>query len=75
MGLFVIQAVVFTVNANDNVYTECPVLLEQYADFAAEGKNDVLVPEHECTECPEKAADCLGHGHTHGQCAECPDHK
>lgn len=75
VGLFVIQAVVFTVNANDNVYTECPVLLEQYADFAAEGKNDVLVPEHECTECPEKAADCLGHGHTHGQCAECPDHK
>ena len=33
VALFVAQAIVFTVQANKNTYTECPALQEQYAEY------------------------------------------
>ena len=35
IGLFVVQAIVFTVNAQRHTYETCPVLLEQYREFEA----------------------------------------
>lgn len=72
VGLFIIQAIVFTINAHNNVYEECPTLKAQYAEFAAEGKNDVLVQpcdgsddcghcikaEDKCGKCPFETAEC-----------------
>ena len=58
VALFIAQAIVFTVQANKGTYTSDPALLEQYMEFASEGKNAVLdVP-------------CQGghHGHVHGEC-------
>ncbi|MDE6809325.1 MAG: hypothetical protein K2J42_04470, partial [Muribaculaceae bacterium] len=37
--LFIIEAIVFTVNANQGNYTACPVLQEQYIEMASEGNN------------------------------------
>ena len=44
IGLFVAEAIVFTVQANRNVYTTCPKLVDQYEAMAAEGKPLSLNP-------------------------------
>lgn len=36
VGLFIIQAVVFTINANKEVYSKCPKLQKQYCEYAVE---------------------------------------
>lgn len=53
VGLFIVQAVVFTINAHNGTYRNCPALQEQYREFKSEGKNAVLVEE--CSACPESA--------------------
>ena len=49
VGLFLAEAIVFTVQAHRGMYEKCPVLLEQYEEFAAEGS---------AAGC-DTAADCL----------------
>ena len=45
VALFIVQAVVFTVNAHADVnYANCPALVERYGQFAAEGKNQLVSP-------------------------------
>ena len=56
VGLFIIQAVVFTINAQKGTYSNCPVLKAQYEEFRAEGENAVLVQD--CQACPEASAPC-----------------
>ncbi len=58
IGLFVAEAIVFTVQANRNTYTTCPRLLNQYEAMAAEGK-DAFPMAGGCgstVECPEAKA-------------------
>ncbi len=63
VALFIVQAVVFTVNAHADVnYANCPALVEQYEQFAAEGKNQLVVPgeclQNPCGGCPESQPAC-----------------
>lgn len=53
VALFIIEAVVFTVQANRGVYTDCPVLQEQYATMRAESDHGCTVSDGCC-----KAAGC-----------------
>lgn len=63
VGLFIVQAVVFTCNANaETNYANCPALVEQYEQFKAEGKNQLVIPgecrQATCGECPETQPGC-----------------
>ncbi|MDE6383828.1 MAG: succinate dehydrogenase cytochrome b subunit [Paramuribaculum sp.] len=82
IGLFVAQAVVFTVMANraDKPYVTCPELQEQYAIFAeeyneklagAEATDDVIPANSECVE--ECAADCGDNCECPEDCTNCAD--
>ncbi|MDE6267958.1 MAG: hypothetical protein K2M04_02625 [Muribaculaceae bacterium] len=51
VGLFIIQAIVFTVNARNERYTTCPQLVGQYIEMMEEGKDAGI---------PGMAADCCG---------------
>lgn len=62
IGLFVAEAVVFTIQANRNAYTTCPKLVNQYEAMAAEGK--AVFAEPGCT----MFDGC-------GNAAACPDSK
>lgn len=60
IGLFVAEAIVFTVQANRNTYTSCPKLINQYEAMAAEGKAVFMEPGcvmfdgcENATACPE----------------------
>ncbi|MBD5199256.1 MAG: succinate dehydrogenase/fumarate reductase cytochrome b subunit [Bacteroidales bacterium] len=69
IGLFLIEAIVFTVQANKGAYTSCPELQEQYIEMMAEGQ-DAIIPNGIC------ATPCQGHnhancqGHNHGEACE-----
>lgn len=70
VALFVIEAVVFTVNAKQGNYTACPVLQEQYAEMAAAHDSEAAPCAMECTEGHE------GHGHGHcGEAGKCEGHE
>ncbi len=62
IGLFVAEAVVFTIQANRNAYTTCPKLVNQYEAMAAEG--EAVFAEPGCT----MFDGC-------GNAAACPDSK
>ncbi len=65
VGLFILQAVVFTVNANaETNYKNCPALVEQYERFATEGEAQCVAPAN----CPESAGNC-----TEKACPQCPE--
>lgn len=68
--LFIAEGVVFTINANSNAYTECPVLQEQYIEMAAEA-NDVQMLDccAENQQC-EKPACCGQENCEKAACAE-----
>ena len=81
IALFAIEAVVFTVQANRGVYTECPVLIEQYNNMAAEGENTftegtcaVAACQNACNEavcqkgCTKACGDCAEANCAQGQC-------
>lgn len=75
VGLFVIEAVVFTVNAKQGNYTSCPVLQEQYAEMAASHDGEalpmVMGEGHEGHGHCGEAAKCEGHeGHEGHECGE-----
>ena len=78
VGLFLIEAVVFTVQANKGAYTACPELQEQYIEMVAEGQN-ASVPAGICaTPCEKNAVACDGkHQHKHDCQAEknCQENK
>ena len=48
VALFIAQAIVFTVQAHKGTYTSDPALLEQYMEFASEGKNAVVGDQAPC---------------------------
>lgn len=52
--LFAVEAIVFTVQANKGVYTECPALQQQYMDMLEDGEA-VSIQETPCaaSECTE----------------------
>ena len=73
--LFAVEAIVFTVQANKGVYTECPALQQQYMDMLEDGEA-VSIQQTPCaaSECTEtvciKAEEC-----TEAVCnsTECPN--
>ena len=80
VGLFIIQAVVFTVQANRNTYLTCPALIEQYNEFNAElaEEGHAVVVSLQC-DGTEECAVCDGTGEcaTPAECAnttECKHH-
>lgn len=68
VGLFIIQAVVFTVQANRNTYLTCPVLLEQYDEFNAElaEQGSAVIVSLQC----QGAGECINNGECkhNGEC-------
>ena len=56
IGLFMAEAIVFTVQANRNAYTTCPALINQYEVMAAEGNDAFMEPgvpmSAQCAGCP-----------------------
>lgn len=58
VGLFILQAIVFTVQAKNDTYLTCPVLTEQYEEFNAELACEA-VPCQAVASC-EAAASCQG---------------
>ena len=62
--LFIAQGIVFTVNANNRAYTECPCLQEQYMEMAAQ--------ETPAPCCEAAAADCCGKA-ADACCGKCED--
>lgn len=58
IGLFVAEAIVFTVQANRNVYTTCPKLVDQYEAMAAEGKAAFIEPGCPMVDGCENAVEC-----------------
>ena len=56
VALFLAQAIVFTVNAHKENYLKCPVLLEQYQEYATEGENANTVGQAACQGCPNGGA-------------------
>jgi len=72
--LFIAEGIVFTINANNRNYTECPVLQEQYIEMMANGEK-ALPAESSC--CPTEKAkcntECSGHECNKAECekAEC----
>jgi hypothetical protein len=72
IALFVAEAIVFTIQANRGVYTNCPVLQQQYQEMLAEQNDDACCQEAtagcpfekqacgegECAGCPKAKADC-----------------
>lgn len=54
VALFIAQAVVFTINAANDNYLKCPALLEQYSEYANEGKDANTVG---CGQCPQSDID------------------
>lgn len=82
IALFAIEAVVFTVQANRGVYTECPVLIEQYNNMAAEGEDTftegtcaaAAACQSACNEavcqdgCTKECGDCAQANCAQGQC-------
>lgn len=58
IGLFVAEAIVFTVQANRNAYTTCPKLVDQYEAMAAEGKAAFLEPGCPMVDGCENAVEC-----------------
>lgn len=76
VALFIAEAVVFTVQANRGTYYECPVLLEQYEEMAAEGKDAYAAPAacaaaicEEAQAC-QQAAPCAAAEACQEQCTE-----
>lgn len=57
MLLFAVEAVVFTVQAQKGVYTQCPVLLEQYQEMSAAHDHAAAAPACESTNCEK--AECV----------------
>lgn len=56
VGLFIVEAVVFTVQANKQTYSNCPVLQEQYQEMMLEHKNAVVpgvACENGCQQCEQ----------------------
>ncbi|MFG6396170.1 MAG: hypothetical protein K1V89_02365 [Muribaculaceae bacterium] len=65
IALFIIEAVVFTVQANRGVYTECPALIEQYANMHAEGEStftEGACPQADCPRSACEKAECPAQG-------------
>ncbi|MBO4956212.1 MAG: succinate dehydrogenase cytochrome b subunit [Muribaculaceae bacterium] len=64
VGLFIIQAVVFTINAGNKTYSECPELKAQYTEYAQEynaelngaSETDAVIPANPV--CPEQCDQC-----------------
>lgn len=57
--LFIAQGIIFTVNANNSRYTECPVLQEQYIEMMMEGSEAAFpagIPD--CCAAEAKKAEC-----------------
>lgn len=52
IALFIAEAIVFTVQAKNEAYTNCPVLQEQYLEMMMEGKS-AGVPGVACTQAAE----------------------
>jgi succinate dehydrogenase / fumarate reductase cytochrome b subunit len=81
MGLFALEAVVFTVQANRGAYTECPVLQQQYGEMAAE--NDPFFGEGPCEGRPFDGPEgrpcegrpCEGRPCEGRPCEECPEER
>ena len=81
IGLFVAEAVVFTINANAGNYTECPKLQQQYVEMlkAHEGAEAPCMFSEGCPKaaaCPkaeacEKCADC--DAACAADCTNCPN--
>lgn len=80
--LFIAEGIIFTVNANNKAYTECPVLQEQYIEMMMEGKEAALPAGiGECyqnSECTNHNAECKGHQNCESNCQEqcdkqCPE--
>lgn len=79
IALFLAEAIVFTVQANREVYTTCPVLLQQYEEMYLDGEGDMNMPapgQADCAACqeaacPEAAAACCNEANA--DCANCPN--
>lgn len=62
IGLFIIEAVVFTVQANNDAYLNCPALQEQYQEMMLEHKDAVI---------PGVAGGCGNKAECQGSCEDC----
>ena len=60
VGLFIIQAVWFTIQANDEVYVKCPKLQGQYMEMLQAHRQQELAPDCCQAQCPEQQGECSG---------------
>lgn len=60
VGLFIIQAVWFTIQANDEVYVKCPKLQAQYMEMLQAHRQQELAPDCCQAQCPEQQGECSG---------------
>ena len=58
IGLFMIQAVWFTLQAKDEVYVKCPKLQGQYIEMIQAHHQNELAPDCHQAQCPEQKGEC-----------------
>lgn len=62
IGLFIVQAVVFSIQANKKFYMTDPTLVKQYEEMLNEAKEEVECCKDLCPEAKQEAMDCISVG-------------